>query len=228
MSEPIDTRELAELHAYVDGEMSATARLSFERRLREDPRLRSQLDTLGNIDRWLASTREDATESLLPAVLRAAASNAEDARPTPTLIERLRALARTAPRPRYLWLPALAAAALTIVLLRSPFTESQRGAERLPPDASSSFQSIAESTECAFRLEAPGARSVCLVGDFNRWEVCATRLERDAEGVWSVRMKLPRGRHEYMFVVDRQWVTDPAAGTHRDDGFGNQNAILVL
>jgi 1,4-alpha-glucan branching enzyme len=79
-----------------------------------------------------------------------------------------------------------------------------------------------------FRFEAAGAEEVCLVGDFNQWKVCATPLVRKKEEVWTVRIPLARGRHEYMFVVDGEWLTDPTAPFHVDDGFGNQNAVLYL
>ena len=79
-----------------------------------------------------------------------------------------------------------------------------------------------------FRLEAPGAQQVCLVGNFNRWKVCATPLERVREDLWQISVELERGRHEYMFVVDNEWVSDPRAAVHVDDGFGNRNAVLIL
>ncbi|MFC1572325.1 glycogen-binding domain-containing protein [Candidatus Eisenbacteria bacterium] len=37
-----------------------------------------------------------------------------------------------------------------------------------------------------------------------------------------------QGRHEYMFVVDGEWMTDNNAAFYVDDGFGNQNAVLHL
>ncbi len=79
-----------------------------------------------------------------------------------------------------------------------------------------------------FRFEAGSAAEVCLAGDFNSWKVCDARLSRVGEDVWSVSLELPPGRYEYMFVVDGRWVTDPHAMGFHDDGFGNQNAILVL
>jgi 1,4-alpha-glucan branching enzyme len=81
-----------------------------------------------------------------------------------------------------------------------------------------------------FELEAPDARKVCLVGNFNGWEVCRTPLVRNVEtGEWSLEVPLPPGRHEYMFVLDDEsWVTDPEAPVHVDDGFGNVNAVVFL
>jgi hypothetical protein len=40
---------------------------------------------------------------------------------------------------------------------------------------------------------------------------------------------LPDGRYEYMFLVDGQkMIQDPEALIHQEDGFGNQNSVLVL
>jgi len=79
-----------------------------------------------------------------------------------------------------------------------------------------------------FTLQAGSAREVCLAGDFNQWNVCETPLERVAEDTWTVSIELPPGRHEYMFVIDGRWVTDPHAPAHADDGFGHRNAVVVI
>ena len=49
-----------------------------------------------------------------------------------------------------------------------------------------------------------------------------------ADGVFTGTLELPPGDYEYMFVVDGKWMTDPAAGERRDDGFGRQNSLLRL
>lgn len=80
-----------------------------------------------------------------------------------------------------------------------------------------------------FTLRAPLAHAVSLAGDFNAWQPEATKLERGQNGVWTVEVPLPPGRHQYMFVVDgKQWVTDPDAPAKVDDGFGGENAVLEL
>lgn len=80
-----------------------------------------------------------------------------------------------------------------------------------------------------FALRAPDARTVALVGSFNGWRADDLRLERGADGVWTIEVPLARGRHEYMFVVDgRVWVADPGAPAFRDDGFGRRNAVIDL
>jgi hypothetical protein len=77
-------------------------------------------------------------------------------------------------------------------------------------------------------LVAPEARSVSVAGDFNGWRPEATPLRRGEGGTWSARVPLAGGRrYQYMFVVDGQWVPDPAAPA-TDDGFGGRNAVLEL
>jgi hypothetical protein len=80
-----------------------------------------------------------------------------------------------------------------------------------------------------FQLQARGARRVALAGSFNQWRPDDIVLDRSsADGVFVGTLELPPGDYEYMFVVDGKWMTDPAAGERRDDGFGRQNSLLRL
>jgi hypothetical protein len=80
-----------------------------------------------------------------------------------------------------------------------------------------------------FMLEARGARQVTVAGSFNEWNTDALKLDDiNHDGVFVATVPLPAGIHEYMFVVDGEWVTDPAASERRPDGFGRQNALLRL
>jgi hypothetical protein len=79
-----------------------------------------------------------------------------------------------------------------------------------------------------FMLVAEGARRVTVAGDFNGWDPEGAPLTQDGSGTFTGTVRLPAGAHEYMFVVDGKWVTDPAAAEHRPDGFGRNNAVLRL
>jgi hypothetical protein len=80
-----------------------------------------------------------------------------------------------------------------------------------------------------FTLVAQGAHQVAVAGDFNGWDPGGTLLvNQDGQGNFAGTISLPPGAHEYMFVVDGKWVTDPAAAELRPDGFGRTNAILRL
>lgn len=62
-------------------------------------------------------------------------------------------------------------------------------------------------------FDAPDARRVAVAGDFNRWDVDATPLARDARSDrWSVTIAVRDAEHRYAFVVDgTRWVPDPRA-----------------
>lgn len=120
----------------------------------------------------------------------------------------------------------LAALALALWLARVTF---EPGAPADLPDAPRLEADAGSTIPHQFTIEAPQAQRVCLVGDFNDWTVCEVPLiHNEAEGTWSIQMDLPPGRHEYMFVVDEGWVTDPSADLQVDDGFGNRNAVIFL
>lgn len=81
-----------------------------------------------------------------------------------------------------------------------------------------------------FEVHAPGARNVALVGSFTGWRPGEIALDGpDATGHWTATVRLPSGRHEYLFLVDgHEWVSDPRATLHRPDGFGRTNALIEL
>ncbi len=62
-----------------------------------------------------------------------------------------------------------------------------------------------------FLCIAPKAKSVSLVGDFNQWQPQAHPMTRMPAGGWRIRMELPHGHHQYLFVVDGQPTLDPNA-----------------
>ncbi len=80
-----------------------------------------------------------------------------------------------------------------------------------------------------FELRAPRARKVAVVGDFNKWDPAADILDGpDANGVWRKTIILPRGRHEYLFLVDgKTWLPDSAAPSS-EDGMGGRNSIITV
>ena len=73
------------------------------------------------------------------------------------------------------------------------------------------------------------AKSVALVGDFNAWREDATPLATNGTGgTWSVSVPLPRGRHEYAFIVDgKRWVADPFAPSTSDE-FNTASSVVTV
>jgi YD repeat-containing protein len=79
-----------------------------------------------------------------------------------------------------------------------------------------------------FRL--PGhadANIVAVAGSFNNWNqsqlICA-RQQTD----WLCRTDLYPGRYTYKFIVDGNWVLDPANQETEEDAAGNINNVLIV
>jgi len=79
-----------------------------------------------------------------------------------------------------------------------------------------------------FSLEAAGAKEVFLMGDFNNWSPGKHPMQRDKNGIWSKRVMLSPGDHEYKFLVDGQWKEDPRNNRRCANRFGSYNSIVSL
>jgi 1,4-alpha-glucan branching enzyme len=76
-----------------------------------------------------------------------------------------------------------------------------------------------------FRYIAPAATSVMLVGDFTEWQQQALVMEKGPDGVWTTSLKLPPGKHSYLFIVDGQWCDDPECTVRVPNPFGGHDMI---
>lgn len=85
------------------------------------------------------------------------------------------------------------------------------------------------SREVSFVIDAPGAKDIYLVGDFNEWKLGdGNRLSRGENGKWEKRMGLSPGRYKYKFVVDGEWVLDRSNNEREANSFGTFDSILHL
>jgi Glycogen recognition site of AMP-activated protein kinase len=197
-----------QLHRFLDGEIPLAAL---------PPEL--QAEAL----RWQARFEAARSESRggMPAGL---AARIERALPAGGRRTRWRRAADWMLRPRTLRVSPLAlgaAAAAGLLLVLSPW---QRAGPTQPEPGMAQAPLYVE-----FVLSAPGARSVAVAGDFTTWSPDVELQDADGDGVWVGRVAILPGLHRYMFVVDgSQWVTDPKASRHADDGFGNRNAVLLV
>jgi hypothetical protein len=121
-----------------------------------------------------------------------------------------------------------AAALLAIVLIVPARMPGSDGADGGGP-ANASVNPTESVVYVQFMLDAPGASSVSVAGDFSEWEPSSTLEDVDGDGVWTGRVPVQPGVHTYMFLIDgTEWRTDPRADRYRDDGFGNRNAVLAV
>ena len=69
-----------------------------------------------------------------------------------------------------------------------------------------------------FICNAPQARSVSLVGDFNQWNPTAHPMRQMPDKAWFISVELKHGHHRYAFLVDGRLTLDPRAqGVTKND-----------
>ena len=69
-----------------------------------------------------------------------------------------------------------------------------------------------------FYCEAPQARSVSLIGDFNGWNPAAHPMQRQIDGRWYIEVGMTHGHHQYLFLIDGKPAPDPnAMGSVRNE-----------
>jgi hypothetical protein len=115
---------------------------------------------------------------------------------------------------------ALVAALLAMALLRP-------SVPHVPAAPAAPIASTEPRVRVELELAKADARSVAVAGDFNEWQIDASKMTRGADGVWRIRLELPPGRYQYVFVIDDdRWMADPRASTVVDSGFSGTNSVL--
>jgi hypothetical protein len=93
--------------------------------------------------------------------------------------------------------------------------------ETLKPEASN-------GNRVSLELVKPDAKNVYVAGSFNEWKPERTPLAPRGNGRWAGDLAVKPGRHEYLFVVDGQWLPDPNAKESVQNPFGGTNSVLVV
>ena len=80
-----------------------------------------------------------------------------------------------------------------------------------------------------FEVDAEPGCSVYVAGTFNAWNPRRKKLaESDRPGNYAATMLLPRGRHEYKFVINGTWCVDPQCREWTPNDQGSLNSVLVV
>jgi len=203
-----------------------------------DPRLQAWLDGELGLDDLPETLRAEASvwRGVLDGVRSMPAAGAAPGA-TDRLMEAIRADAAVRPsalgrltqglawlaRPRPIRVPPLAAAAALALVVWAGVSLVAGG------PATGSDVAADGHVHVQFVITAPEAGSVALAGDFNEWDPSIELSDPDLDGVWSARVALEAGVHEYMFVIDgTEWRPDPHALSWTDDGFGRRNSVLAV
>lgn len=78
-------------------------------------------------------------------------------------------------------------------------------------------------------FESTPGRLVTVAGTFNDWDPDKKILkEVDEQGHYQATLMLPKGRHEYKFLIDGNWCTDPKNPHCVPNDQGSYNNVLVI
>ncbi len=79
-----------------------------------------------------------------------------------------------------------------------------------------------------FRLKGhPNARVVAVAGSFNDWNQSQVLCGKEGDE-WICRLDLKPGRYTYKFIIDGDWILDPANSETETDDRGHTNSVLVV
>ena len=110
---------------------------------------------------------------------------------------------------------------MTEVRAESPKPEKAPAREQQPRQAAKPGR-----RPVRFALRSPNAQSVAVAGSFNGWQPSNRLTQRD--GQWMCEIELDPGTYEYRFVVDGQWMEDPAASAHATNPYGGRNSVVKV
>jgi enterochelin esterase family protein len=86
---------------------------------------------------------------------------------------------------------------------------------------------LRQSSEVVFRVtySSPAAKEVRLAGDYTGWD--KPQPMQNQSGEWTYSASVPaNARLEYKFVVDGQWILDPANPNQFANGVGGSNSVF--
>jgi len=79
-----------------------------------------------------------------------------------------------------------------------------------------------------FKLKGyPDASIVALAGTFNNWNQSQFIFGKEGDE-WVCRIDLEPGKHSYKFIVDGNWLLDPANPNTEADDYGVTNSFIVI
>lgn len=105
---------------------------------------------------------------------------------------------------------------------------SPKSAEKAAVAAPAGKASAPRTLSVRFAVHKPDAKRVSVCGDFNGWSPSAMSLKRHEDGHWETTVALEPGRYEYKFIVDEEWITDPAAQKSVPNEHGSLNSVLEV
>jgi len=89
-------------------------------------------------------------------------------------------------------------------------------------------EKLPKFNDLTLTIDAPSAKEVHLVGDFNGWKVDKESFMTREEGTWKKNLRLNPGKYHYRFVVDGNWTEDPVNPKKEKNPFGELNSLIEI
>ncbi|MFQ5712702.1 MAG: isoamylase early set domain-containing protein [Candidatus Scalinduaceae bacterium] len=80
------------------------------------------------------------------------------------------------------------------------------------------------------KVAAPDAKSVCIVGDFNNWNIHANPMKKLKNGDYAIALDLEPGReHLFRYLIDEsKWANDWNADKYVKSPYGDSDNSFVV
>lgn len=87
----------------------------------------------------------------------------------------------------------------------------------------------AKGTRVTFSVRAEIGSKVFVAGSFNNWDATAKQLEdKKGTGLYTAIVVLPKGTHEYKFVINGAWCADPECKDWVQNDVGSYNSVKIV
>ena len=84
---------------------------------------------------------------------------------------------------------------------------------------------VKKSKIVTFSFNNANVKNVKLCGDFTDWDKNAITMRSAKAGEWTAIVSLTPGEHQYKFLADGKWFTDPATDYKVNNNIGSENSV---
>jgi 1,4-alpha-glucan branching enzyme len=80
------------------------------------------------------------------------------------------------------------------------------------------------------RIAAPKASNVCVVADFNNWNIYASPMKKLKNGDYTLTVELEPGReYQFRYLIDEsKWENDWNADRYVRSPYGSDNSVVIV
>ena len=80
------------------------------------------------------------------------------------------------------------------------------------------------------KIAAPDAKSACIVGDFNNWNIYANPMKKLRTGAYSIALELEPGKeYQFRYLIDEvKWENDWNADKYVKSPYGDSDNSVVI